>query len=277
MNSPGILHKQIQKVSCEHTLAGIDTLAIEAPLEIQIQYGSEKNRQQEALSVTMRTPGEDEDLALGFLFTEGILGNYSDVKEVRFIGENTILVALKFEVAIDSSQFKRHFYTTSSCGVCGKGAIELLEKVSLYYPLKNQPQVSTSVVLGLQHQMAQQQQLYLDTGGIHAAALVDKKGHCQLLREDVGRHNALDKLIGSLLKSGDIPLRDHLLFLSGRAGFELIQKAAMVGLPIVACVGAPSSLAVELAETHDITLIGFLKHHRFNIYCGAERILLPDK
>lgn len=275
MSSIGILQKQIYKIDPNGIKTDIDSLSIEAPLEIQIQYGLENDRRQQALSVTMRTPGDEEELALGFLFSEGVLGKHNDVSRINLIGGNTILVALKPHVPLDISQFNRHFYTSSSCGVCGKGSIELLEKVSIYYPRQAQPQIPVDVLLNVQDQIARQQQLYQDTGGLHAAALIDKDGSCLLLKEDVGRHNALDKLIGALLKTGKIPLRDQLLFLSGRAGFELIQKAAMVGLPIVACVGAPSSLAVELAETHDMTLIGFLKSRSFNIYCGAERILLP--
>jgi FdhD protein len=259
-----------------------DLLAVEEPLEIKLAFGPAGQRQQRSLAVTMRTPGQDEELALGFLFTEGLIGKAADVTEMRHLAQaqvpeardNILLVELAASIAVDYERLSRHFYTSSSCGVCGKSSIELVEGVSCYYPSKGLPLVAREIILQLPKQLLGQQALFECTGGIHAAAAFDDQGQLIALREDVGRHNALDKLLGAALAAGQIPRRDHIVMLSGRLSFELVQKAAMAGVPIMAAVGAPSSLAVELAQEHGMTLIGFLRGERFNIYCGEERIVL---
>lgn len=251
-----------------------DLLAEEAPLEIQLGYGPAGERSSFSLAITMRTPGQDTDLAYGFLFTEGIIGRASDVQSVQRVSsdEHRLRLELSPEVVLDVEQLSRHFYTSSSCGVCGKASIEALKSVSLHYPRSGWPQLSAAQLLAFPEKLAAQQPLFEQTGGIHAAAAFDEQGQLCGLREDVGRHNAMDKLIGACLQSGTFPLRDRALMVSGRLSFELVQKAAMAGVPIIVAVSAPSSLAVELAEEYGMTLIGFLRGQRFNIYCGAERI-----
>jgi FdhD protein len=259
-----------------------DLLAVEEPLEIRLVFGPAGQRQHRSLAVTMRTPGQDKELALGFLFTEGLIGKAEDVVGMRHLDQaqapeardNILLVELAESIAVDYERLSRHFYTSSSCGVCGKSSIELVEGISCYYPSKGLPLVAREVILQLPKQLLGQQALFECTGGIHAAATFTAQGQLTALREDVGRHNALDKLLGAALSAGQIPLREQVVMLSGRLSFELVQKAAMAGVPIMAAVGAPSSLAVELAQEHGMTLIGFLRGGRFNIYCGEERIVL---
>nr|WP_294871626.1 formate dehydrogenase accessory sulfurtransferase FdhD [uncultured Pedobacter sp.] len=260
-----------------------DLLSIEEPLEIRIAYGPQSERIQKNISVTMRTPGNDLELAVGFLFTEGIISSYQDVTDAYHLDmkcssqkQNIVQVELAENFMPQLQQSDRNFYTTSSCGVCGKGSIESIRTVS---PFNNQdkPQLnlSTDILYKLSGKLSAAQSGFAATGGIHASGLFTVKGDLVLLREDVGRHNALDKLIGRALINDDLPLDQHILLLSGRASFELIQKAAMAGIAIVAAIGAPSSLAVELAAEFDITLLGFLKEDRFNIYNLSSRILIP--
>ena len=260
-----------------------DLLSVEEPLEIRIVYGPRSERIQKNISVTMRTPGNDLELAIGFLFTEGIISSYQDVTDAYHLDmkcssqkQNIVQVELAENFMPQLQQSDRNFYTTSSCGVCGKGSIESIRTVS---PFNNQdkPQLnlSTDILYKLSGKLSAAQSGFAATGGIHASGLFTVKGDLVLLREDVGRHNALDKLIGRALLNDDLPLDQHILLLSGRASFELIQKAAMAGIAIVAAIGAPSSLAVELAAEFDITLLGFLKEDRFNIYNLSSRILIP--
>lgn len=259
-----------------------DLLAVEEPLEIKLSFGPAGRRQTRSLAITMRTPGQDEALAMGFLFTEGLIGKAEDVLAMRHIGQalapeaqdNILLVELAETAAIDFSSLSRHFYTSSSCGLCGKASIDMVKSVSCYFPRKGLPRVQAAVLHSLPQQLRQQQALFGETGGIHAAAAFTADGVLLGLCEDVGRHNALDKLIGQALAGGLVPLREQAVMLSGRLSFELVQKCVMAGVPILAAVGAPSSLAVELAEEYGMTLIGFLREGRFNIYCGAERIEL---
>lgn len=251
-----------------------DQLAEESPLEIRLEYGPAHHRKRLPIAVTMRTPGQDEDLALGFLFTEAIIGSITQVQAVEYQPAlNRVTIALDSSVSIDPSRLDRHFYTTSSCGVCGKGSLEMVETVSCYFPQPGHPRVTVDVLCGLAQKLRADQSLFELTGGIHAAGLFDPAGELLLLREDIGRHNAVDKLIGACLRKQQLPLRDHLLVLSGRIGFELVQKATMAGIPVIAAVGAPSSLAVELAQANDMTLVGFLREERMNVYCGIERII----
>jgi len=236
--------------------------------------------------VTMRTPGHDADLALGFLFTEGIIAGRQDVKGVEHVSlpcsenrQNTILVTLNEDVVPNLRQVERNFYTTSSCGVCGKASIEAIRTVSAFGAgmrvAGSAEGIDPAFILGLPERLANEQEIFAGTGGLHAAALFDLNGSLLLVREDVGRHNAVDKLIGAAMMEGRLPLGQSVLLLSGRASFELVQKAAMAGIPVIAAVGAPSSLAVSLAEEFGITLIGFLRNNRFNIYSGAHRVNIP--
>lgn len=266
----------IQKVQAGQVSISDDVLAIEEPLEIQLLYG--QDRLQRSVSVTMRTPGNDEELAAGFLFTEGIIQHRQQIQHISpaLPGMNTVRVTLHPEIVPKLQQAERNFYTTSSCGVCGKASIDAIKTVSVFDNLSDNLLVAEEVLHGLHASLLQQQAVFDRTGGLHASALFTPAGNICMLREDVGRHNALDKLIGTALLQDQLPLNNFILLLSGRASFELVQKAAMAGIQVVAAVGAPSSLAVALAQEYDMTLLGFLRNQRFNIYCGSRRIQLPQ-
>lgn len=253
--------------------AAEDLLAVEQPLEIRIVYGDENNRQQKNISVTMCTPGHDAELATGFLFTEGIISGKQDILNCSTAGDNIVIAGLRPGISFDPKKIERHFYTSSSCGVCGKSSIDAVKNVFPANGTKDDIVVNAPVFTKLPDTLRKQQEVFEYTGGLHASALFDLNGNSLLTREDVGRHNALDKLIGAALMENKIPLSTHILLLSGRASFELIQKAAMAGIKIVCAVGAPSSLAVELAGECDMTLVGFLRDGRFNIYSGEQRII----
>jgi len=273
---------RVAKVSDTESTGQDDLLAVEEPLEIRLKYIAEEVPVTKNVSVTMRTPGNDAELAAGFLFTEGIIKSYNDIAEISQANiacaenkQNTILVELKEHIVPNLNNTERNFYTTSSCGVCGKGSISAIRTVSIFEQDKSEDLTVTSDMLfGLPDLLRPQQATFESTGGLHASALFNKNGELLLLREDVGRHNALDKLIGAALANDWLPLNDKILLLSGRASFELVQKAAMAGIRVIAAVGAPSSLAVELAEEFNITLAGFLRGRRFNIYTAASRIVL---
>lgn len=264
----------------QHCAEEQDVLAVEEPLEIKLAHGTAANRQHYGLAVTMRTPGQDHDLVTGFLFTEGIIGRADQLQQVQHVGQaldpsahdNIVLAELSPEVELDTTQFSRHFYTSSSCGVCGKAAIEMVRTVSMYYPRPGYPSVAPQLLGELPRRMRAAQGLFEHTGGIHAAGLFAADGELLLLREDVGRHNALDKLIGAALRQGVFPLRDHIVLVSGRLSFELIQKATMAGVAIIAAVGAPSSLAIELARESGMTVVGFLRDGRCNVYHDEQRL-----
>jgi len=270
--SQGIAHLPIQKIQDAGMLATMDELAIEEPLEIRVQYGPAIDRREQSVSVTMRTPGNDPELATGFLFTEGIIPDITAIDLVSTFTSNSILVSLKTTVTLDLGKLQRHFYTTSSCGVCGKSSLEALRTVCPPPQPAPNLQLSPDTIYILPEKLRRQQDIFGSTGGLHAAALFDTEGNFLTLKEDIGRHNALDKLIGANLQDNNLPLNDHILLLSGRACFELIQKAAMAGIQVVAAVGAPSSLAVGLAQEYNMTLIGFLRDQRFNIYTGSHRV-----
>lgn len=249
-----------------------DRLAIEEPLEIRIG--------RKPISITMRTPGHDAELALGFLFSEGIVRSRAQVAKVKPCGplqrggfQNVIEVVLQPESEIDLARLERHFYTSSSCGVCGKASIEALRSQSAFSASSaDGPQLSSATLMQLPHALREHQAVFDSTGGLHASALFDAQGELLSLYEDVGRHNALDKLIGRALLDDCLPLTDAVLLLSGRASFELIQKASMAGIRVCVAIGAPSSLALELAREQAMTLAGFVRDGRFNIYHGAWRI-----
>jgi FdhD protein len=236
----------------------------------------------------MRTPGDDHSLAAGFLFTEGIVKDLDQIAAIRHCGtsrnpsrsegvrpSNTIRIDLDNPSNIDLKRLERHFYTSSSCGVCGKSSIDALKTGASRLP-NNTFTVSRDVIHSLPNALRGSQDIFDQTGGLHASALFDAQGNIDIIREDVGRHNALDKVIGEKFLSGETPLGDRILIVSGRASFELVQKALMAGIPILAAVGAPSSLAVELAREFGMTLIGFVRDHRFNVYTGPERIVIKE-
>jgi FdhD protein len=241
----------------ERILPAQDLLAVEEPLQIRVNGRD--------LSITMRTPGHDGELAAGFLFTEGILKTRSDILAIE-CQENT--VALKLAEGVDPGT-ARNFYTTSSCGVCGKASIESLHASGC--TMLPYVSVGREVIHGLPEKLRATQSVFEHTGGLHGAALFDISGNLETVREDVGRHNAVDKLIGAAFLDGRLPLGDRILMLSGRASFELVQKAVTAGIPVVAAVGAPSSLAVQTAMRFGMTLLGFVREGRFNIYSGVNR------
>jgi FdhD protein len=254
-----------------------DLLAVEEPLEIRVDG--------EPLTVTMRTPGDDIDLATGFLFTEGLLTRLGDVREIRMCDENVAAVTVaddggRLRARVDEvngfQPAARNFLTTSACGVCGKDSIEAIRVRSAFDVAADPVRVSPAVLAGLPDRLRDAQRVFSRTGGLHAAGLFTPDGTLLVLREDVGRHNAVDKVAGWALRSGLVPLTGHVLLVSGRASFELAQKALMIGLPVLAAVSAPSSLAVSLAEEGGMTLIGFLRGTTMNVYAGPQRVITED-
>lgn len=268
----------IKKVNAENISGADDILAAEEPLEIRLIYTTEGKRAVKSISVTMRTPGNDAELATGFLYTEGIITSAEQVTNIAHLpasDDNIILVTLAEGVSLNRNKLERNFYTTSSCGVCGKSSIDAVRTVCQYdAKAEDNLSVSKTLIYTLPELLRKNQEVFENTGGLHASALFDIAGNLLLVHEDVGRHNALDKLIGTALKQNQLPLNQHILLLSGRTSFELIQKAAMAGIKIIAAVGAPSTLAVQLAEESGMTLLGFLRGERFNIYTGAQRIAI---
>ena len=267
-----------------------DMLAAEEPLEIQMGYGPANDRRVKSISVTMRTPGDDFELAAGFLMTEGVVGDANDIERIWYAPhtssgtlreesalayqplKNIVRVELAPGVEVSLANLQRNFYTTSSCGVCGKASLLALQTVCPPRAV-NQFQIAVETLYTLPDKLREAQRVFDKTGGIHGAGLFGVDGALHGMREDVGRHNAVDKLVGAEFLADRTPLRDRILLLSGRASFELLQKALMAGIPAVAAVGAPSSLAVEVARRFDMTLVGFLRGDHCNVYHGAERIL----
>lgn len=257
----------------------IDFAAIEEPLEIRVEYGKNENRKTQNLTVTMRTPGADLELAAGFLYSESVINNFDEIESIEHIDKNTgfenvILVKLNKNVNFDIIKTERHFFTNSSCGVCGKTSIDSIKqikKTSINSELDLK--INKELFFALPQKLLNQQSIFENTGGLHASALFDINGDIVTIKEDVGRHNALDKLIGFSLKNKILPLNKNILLLSGRASFELIQKAALAEIKVVASIGAPSSLAIQTASEFGITLLGFLTDKKFNIYTHPQRIL----
>ncbi|HEV7230131.1 MAG TPA: formate dehydrogenase accessory sulfurtransferase FdhD [Bacteroidia bacterium] len=282
MLRPSVAAVQVRKISPAPSVFADDLLAAEEPMEIRLGFGPRELRAQKSIAVTMRTPGMDFELALGFLFTEGIITHYSDVLQIKYCSEagtlenrgNIVQVELKEEIEPELSKMERNFYTSSSCGVCGKASIESIRTTGSVLHSLSALKVSKAIILSLPDKLREKQAVFQHTGGLHACALFDNMGNLLFLCEDVGRHNALDKLIGTALISGSGQLSQSILLLSGRASFELIQKAAMAGIPLVCAVGAPSSLAVETAKAFGITLLGFLRENRFNIYTDDQQMLI---
>ena len=253
-----------------------DLVSVEEPLGIRLKFTEGIVLTTKDLSITMRTPGNDGELALGFLYTEGIIREWAEVAEVK-LEENEndawVEVTLKGNRSVDLANLERHFYTTSSCGVCGKTSIAAVQKACPVILPQKKWQISQEILRSLPEVLRKSQNNFEYSGGIHACGFFNIEGELVALREDVGRHNALDKLIGWSLQNQKIPLFNGVLVLSGRASFELVQKAGMAGIRMIAAIGAPSSLAVALAEEFDISLVGFLKENRFNMYHGADRIV----
>jgi FdhD protein len=252
---------QVTRIQGSEATTAEDVLAVEEPLEIRIG--------ERPVSVTLRTPGEDFDLAAGFLFTESILHSHDDVASIRHWASPNV-VRVDLNVSVDLQRLQRHFYSTSSCGVCGKVSIDALRVQTT--PLDSNVRVSREAIHNLGDALRAEQRAFDATGAIHAAGVFDAEGALLRVREDIGRHNAVDKVIGSYFREG-VALDQHLLFVSGRTSFEIIQKAIVARIPIVAAVGAPSSLAVELAQEFNLTLLGFVREGRFNVYSAQDRIL----
>ena len=284
---PGSVERiTVRRVRGSAATATTDLIATEQPLEIRLAYGPTGQRQQQTLAITMRTPGHDAELTAGFLLSEGIIQNTSDLLTLAHCPDprrpeeraNVLLAELATGVAVDLGRLERHFYTSSSCGVCGKTSIAAVRAVSC--PVVSAegygPVVAAATIHALPARQRAAQSAFEQTGGLHAAALFTADGELLLLREDVGRHNALDKLVGAALLADQLPLHQHVLLLSGRASFELVQKAAVAGIAIVAAVGAPSSLAVDAADEFGLTLLGFVREDRFNIYTHESRIAVTN-
>ena len=267
---------RVRVVEEGHARARPDTLATEEPMEIRLLSGGGK----QTAAVTMRTPGADFELAAGFLYGEGIVSSPEDILKISYcVSEdldveqqyNIVNVELRGDRSYDLRSLERHFYATSACGVCGKASLEQLELRGCPV-IPPGPEVAPEVVYALPDKLRDAQGLFDVTGGLHAAALFDAKGNLVSLREDVGRHNATDKLIGWALLEGRLPLRDYLVMVSGRSSFEILQKCLIAGTPIVCAISAPSSLAVDVAQQFGITLVGFLRGNKFNVYSGFDRI-----
>jgi FdhD protein len=253
-----------------------DRLATEEPLEIRLRIGERTW----TVAVTMRTPGDDEELAAGFLYAEEVIADRERIRQIVPVaaenpgpeGTNVVEVELTEGPEPELRSLERHFFATSACGVCGKAGLEML-RVRVPATAPEGPVVAPEILSELPGRLRAAQGVFETTGGLHAAALFDAAGKLLGVREDVGRHNALDKLLGRAFLDGRLPLRDHLVLVSGRASYELLQKCLVAGVPFVCAVSAPSSLAVELAERFGLTLVGFLRGDRFNIYAGPERIV----
>jgi FdhD protein len=276
-----------------------DCVAAEEPLEIRVAFvgpgagetgGAEKKTR--TLSITMRTPGDDLSLAVGFLLGEGLIKGLDEIAEaprhtgpaLRADGSSNVVVVtlVRTKVSLLQDPFatlglERNFYTSSSCGICGKTSLEAVRNVAPKVPSFEAATLSPAVLTALPTTLRQHQATFASTGGLHAAGLFDREGACLGVAEDVGRHNAVDKILGQRFLAGALPADGHVLLVSGRASFELVQKAVMAGVPTLCAVGAPSSLAVELARELSVTLIGFLRGDRFNVYSGAERLVRPEE
>lgn len=271
----------VSKVSAEQRVSKADSVAVEEPLEIQLSYPAAEGAAAKSVSITMRTPGDDAELAVGFLFTEGIIRNGAEVASVEHRGtpaagsglRNTVRVELEPGVAVDLGRLQRHFYTTSSCGVCGKASLDALRVTGQQSLADKSMTFPRDVIIAVPGRLREKQQVFSKTGGLHAAAVFDREGGILFVKEDVGRHNAVDKVIGSMLLKGLLPANDCGIMVSGRASFELMQKTLVAGIPLLAAVGAPSSLAVQLAQEFGMTLIGFLRQGKFNIYAGEHRVI----
>ena len=261
-----------------------DQISIEEPLEIILRYKDRENWIENTISITMRTPGDDEDLVRGFLFNEKVVEKIEYIEKIEHSGrptdqysiKNKITVTINNSENIDIDKIKRNFLTNSSCGVCGKTSLDSLEVIKKDKILRSVPKINHEIIMKSPLMLRQNQSEFVKTGGIHASGLFDKKGNVIALREDVGRHNALDKLIGSVLKENLLDNSSQFLTCSGRLNFDLVQKALMANIGVLVGVGAPTSLAVDLAKKFNMTLVGFVKDKSFNIYSNNERIIIKN-
>ena len=259
-----------------------DQISIEEPLEISLKYKEKENWITKSLSITMRTPGHDEDLVRGFLFNEQIIQNIDNIKSIESFGnkvgqyniQNKILITINDSSNIDVTKIKRDFLTNSSCGVCGKSSLDALEIIKKEKTSKLNPKLSKDIIINSPSLLRENQTEFAKTGGIHASGLFSANGNLLSLREDVGRHNALDKLIGDSLKNNYLKPNDQFITCSGRLNFELVQKVLMTNIGLMIGVGAPTSLAIDLANRFDMTLIGFVKEDSFNIYTNNQKVIV---
>ena len=255
------------KVTAQSAIETEDVLAVEEPLEIRVGWRSGGEQREKPISVTMRTPGDDFDLAAGFLFTEGLIRSGSDIENIRQWGSpNVVRVSLIDGATIDAAKLDRHFYTTSSCGVCGKTSIDAVRVIQTGLP--KSPRIGRSLIHRLPEMLSENQSAFHATGGLHGAAILRPSGELLRVRVDIGRHNAVDKSIGSLVREDPAALQGAILMVSSRASFELAQKAIVAGIGVLASVGAPSTLAVDAAREFGLTLLGFVRDGRFNVYAG---------
>ncbi len=270
----------INKIRNGQRSSQVDRVAVEEPLEIRLGFSTPDGRAVKSISITMRTPGFDKELAAGFLFTEAIIRSAGDITSIEPCGprapdsgnHNVIRVELQADVNVDLGRLQRHFYTTSSCGVCGKASLDALRITGIEALGESDVAFPECVVIGMPDQLRAAQETFEKTGGLHAAAAFDTNGSIAAIMEDVGRHNAVDKVIGRLLLDDKLPATTLGMMVSGRASFELMQKTLVAGMPLLAAVSAPSSLAVQLAREFNMTLVGFLRGDTFNIYSGNERL-----
>lgn len=290
------VRRRVVQVRADNVRRRDDHLSVEEPLEIRLVPAGQQGKPDAAspghipVAVTMRTPGNDFELAAGFLFTEGLLTEPGQIRAIGYCGDaapglppvalrrpeeryNVVNVYLRAGVLVDVERLQRNFYTTSSCGICGKASLEAVEVMGVK-PVQSDVRVTPDVLARLGDELREAQHVFERTGGLHAAGLFDANGRLIELREDVGRHNAVDKLLGHAFLEGETPLSESILLVSGRASFEIVQKAAVAGVPVVAAISAPSNLACDAAAAFHMTLVGFLRGERFNVYTGPERIEL---
>ena len=283
MISPGkgLLRVQISRLADGRLVERKDVVTVEEPLEIRVEFTRNGVRETSAVSVTMRTPGNDFELAAGFLYGEGLLGRREDLAEISYCqgdepqAYNIVVVRLRPGVFFDPDSLSRNFYMSSSCGVCGKASLEAVEVRGCERLPDEGLSLDPAILSGLPEKLRAEQGLFDRTGGIHAAGRFDEAGELISVREDVGRHNAVDKIVGEAFLAGDLPLGRTILAVSGRTSFEIMQKALAAGIPLVVAVGAPSSLAVDLAKRFNMSLLGFTRSEGFNVYAGSDRIAKP--
>jgi len=270
----------VNKIDGDSAKSFDDQVAVEEPLEIRLGYTTPQGRTASSVSITMRTPGFDAELAVGFLYSESIVQSAGDIASVEHCGppapdsgnHNIVRVDLASHVTVDLGRLQRHFYTTSSCGVCGKSSLDAL-RVTGAEPLDtSRGRFRKNTIIGMPAELRARQATFDQTGGLHAAAAFDSQGEIVVVHEDVGRHNAVDKVVGTLLTRELLPASDLGLIVSGRASFELMQKTLVAGIPLLAAVSAPSSLAVQLANEFNVSLVGFLRGDSYNVYSAGERI-----
>lgn len=269
----------VQHISGDHFVDETDLIIKEAPLEISVAYGKQGERKKELIAVTMRTPGDDFNMVAGWLFSERIIHHATDILAIRFTGnyaeeslqENAVLVELAPDLQVDFSNGKK-FVTNSACGFCGSASFDVDAHAGNLIPFPDETKISLETLHKLPTAIQNLQGLFASTGGSHAVALFSFEGLLIKSAEDVGRHNAMDKLIGTMIKQQSVPLSNRIAMFSGRLSYELVQKSLAAGIPVLASIGAPTSLALELAGDYNMTVVGFLKRDRLNIYCGGERI-----